>query len=300
MGLQDIIGSFNHKFSSAKSILSLIPAIAAFYPISLMAKPFLYFIHGMGSNPTAMTTLENRFIEDGFKVASNLNLTNPDMDAPHAAEYINNNLDAISRNVIVSYDSRHETVEDAAMRLYNEMFPKKSGVEVALIAHSLGGLVARYIAEVINPQYERVNITKVVLLGTPNKGVALIDISKLDFGLRAVEKALFGNAAFNEIMVGSDLMHRLNDDGLADISYLVIAGSANDNQLDNSRYRAMSMALKKLYNCDNDGVVPIASVDISNLQGWGYDDEFHKVYSNHGGLLANQEVINEIEGFLRK
>ena len=300
MGLRNIIKSFDRKFSSAKSFLSFIPAIAAFYPISMTAKPFLYFIHGMGSNPEAMVTLENRLIEDGFKVASNLNLTNPDMDAVQTAKYINSNADAIGRNVILYYDSRYETVEQAAIRLYDKMFPKKSGAEVALIAHSLGGLVARYIAEVINPQYERVNITKVVLLGTPNKGIALIDISKLDFNLVLLEKRLFGSAAFDEVQASSNLIHQLNDDGLAGISYCVIGGVAMDEQLDNSRYRMMSKVLKKVYTCGNDGVVPIASVDISDLQGWGYDDEFHKVYDNHSGLLTDPSMLGIIERFLRK
>ncbi len=289
----------------------------------------IYVVHGMGSNPYAVKNFAQRLINDGYVVPSHARIADYSGSGVEAAKIVDR-IAAMPFSVsdmLLYYDSKTETIEEAAEKFYRHLFiDNHVNDDVVLIGHSMGGLVVRYMAEVLNKQYRKARITKVITIGTPNNGVGLVEKARRNKSLEQICSLVFGNAAFFEVSPHSNFMYKLNADGLdAGISYLAIAGNykpvfgvaktllvvvdaINSDELSINQLDAIKQAVNQfehyslmylLLDKPNDGVVPRNSVDIRQLGNFGYDDRFIVVdYCNHSDLMNDSRIISIVEDFL--
>lgn len=289
----------------------------------------IYVVHGMGSNPYAVKNFAQRLIDDGYVVPSHARICDYSGSPIEAAKMVDR-IAAMPFSVsdmLLYYDSKTETIEEAAEKFYKHLFIDNSvSDDVVLIGHSMGGLVVRYMAEVLNKKYRKVHITKVITIGTPNNGVELVENARSNKSLEQICSLVFGEAAFFEVSPYSNFMYKLNADGLdANISYLAVAGNykpvfgiaktllvivdaINNDRLNINQFDMVKQAVEQfghysimyfLLDKPNDGVVPCSNVDIRRLGNFGYDDRFVVVdYCNHSDLMNDSRVIDIVERFL--
>ena len=119
-----------------------------------------------------------------------------------------------------------------------------NGVELTVVGHGTGGLVARWLAEQLKAPY----VKRLVLVGTPNAGAKLAALAASVTGMLTdalnftgpVKYAITGLAwllkhlklhpgtAFNEMQPGSDLMQKIQASAMAPgVEYKIIAGDAS-------------------------------------------------------------------------
>lgn len=77
-----------------------------------------------------------------------------------------------------NYPSLKETLESQARDLVNFLNTLERVKEITLIGHSQGGLVIRKALEMNAPWRQRIELTGLIFIGTPNQGAAMADFSK--------------------------------------------------------------------------------------------------------------------------
>lgn len=258
-------------------------------------KKQIFLVHGMGGNEYSMNDLKNAI----------------QMQIGIDAE-------------IFTYNSKYETIEEAANRLYN-LF---NSDYIVLIGYSLGGLVSRYAGEKLDGGKR---VKKIATIGTPNKGVKTVEIFmklktlenvaqwgayneiyKMIFKknkklikegmLERILKNVFGERAFLELNPHSNLIYKLSTLN-SNIKYLCIVGKPNqiftEYRIKRRDYGIIT-GIEEITNGKTDGLVAEKSARLDDMPGWNYDDKIIYVNSGHVELKTNQTVINEVIKFIKE
>lgn len=240
---------------------------------------WVILVHGIRSDAGSMKDLEKALKEKGYHVVN------------------------------ISYPSTDQYIEEHAgilmKTLVNDITDFRNAEYVDMVTHSLGGLVARYYAEVIKQNQKVKNI---VTIGTPHTGSKLA-IYIYSFGseyadLGDISKELkkeWGDKALRQLIPDNDVLKKLNNDGLnPNISYLAIAGTKTTEKtffglVIPTKYTLSGGLIEK----PNDGVVTVESASyIKNLANFGSDDAVVEVKANHTELTHSNEVIQTVLKFL--
>jgi len=218
-----------------------------------------------------------------------------DSSYPHNLWYFKTK-DSGHRDVYISDYSDNDnlptmlSISDYAKNLKREIDyikNKEACSKVEIVAHSMGGLVARRYVESADfgSGYYESDVNNLVMLGTPNKGVPLAILkSVLDpFGL--LNLSLF--QCVSEMAPVSTFLTIINSNGInKDVNYYTFAGDGIINCKTN---------LCRLRNSDNqmDGLVWTYSVRLDDAR-----NNYIVKYADHSGLLTDGNVQNAINSIL--
>lgn len=216
-------------------------AITAHAPASQsMQKETVFLLHGLGRSRLAMWVLASRLEDAGFLV---------------------NNIGYSSL-----YHSPEEILENITLQI-NDRLPE-NGQPVHFVGHSLGGLLIRAYLD----QTKISNLGNVVLIGTPNKGTAVVDkyqdscwmklLGPTTLALSTAEASFPNSIPAPYYPVG------------------VIAGILTNNNNEDT-----------IPGID-DGLVALESAKVSNMT------DFITVESSHWMLRYNEEVAAQTIAFL--
>ena len=169
------------------------------------------------------------------------------------------------------YPSTQVSIPDAA-RFLDRMVKSLDGIdEINFVVHSMGGLVVRAYAM----EYSDPRIKRMVMLGTPNRGAELADITQQSWFLRTA-----AGPGARQLGTRSDgLIPKLP---VPKFEFAVIAGS-----------RGTATGWNPLIPGDDDGTVTVAS---TKLQG---ATDFNTVRATHSRLLWSEEAIAQTVSFLK-
>ncbi len=121
-----------------------LPVVRPLWPKQVEPKPPVLFIHGFLHNPSAFAWLKQKMVLQGWRHFRAANLATVQHTIPRLSEQV--------------------------LRTIHQM-QKQYGVEqVDVIAHSMGGILARYVLQVLEQDGV---IRKLITLGTPHQGTEL-------------------------------------------------------------------------------------------------------------------------------
>jgi pimeloyl-ACP methyl ester carboxylesterase len=199
-------------------------------------------LHGLASNPSVWNDMRIALAKDGWEART------------------------------VTYPTTEQGVAPNGDVLENLLRNQEGYGEIAIVAHSLGGLVTR--VALSRPSFETlpVPITKVVMLGTPNQGATLAAM------LRPVARAAV-TASANDL-----LPERARQFGTipAKVQFGVIAGGRNN-----------SVGYNPLLAGDNDSIVKVTETRTANM------DDFIVLPVLHNGMTSEPQVIEAVRRFLK-
>jgi len=260
---------------------------------TIEGKPVIVFIHGAASSPSRFDWLAGKLAKAGW-----------------------------TDQLRFAYDSRDEWVEEAAHRLAAFVAERTADDRrVVIIAHSLGGIVARYYVEFLGGAGKT---DALVLLGTPNRGTKTADNLRLMYQTDFVEKARldgkplqasqrillrimisslwleYGERAVLQISMDSPLIARLNSKPLpAGLQYLVVVGTSAEGGI-LGHYEQLNRLQSRLglpLPRPNDGLVPVASATIPAKLG---RTEVLRVRASHIALTFNKPTLEAIVSLLNR
>ena len=200
--------------------------------------------------------------------------------------------------------------------------------KVDIVAHSMGGLVARWYVQ----QRNKNDVGKLIMIGTPNHGADLANLPKaalksilekyfagdsilLEYNMDSLIDQIFSNSnvAIFELAPHSKFLQQLNgNDGCA---YDIENGKAYDDKRSEScRYSVIisehwfptlthmhlkinvfgSHDLDSFWATSGDGVVPRFSAKLSDVSIWFEDD------SSHDRQVESQGIINQVISLLQQ
>lgn len=149
----------------------------------------------------------------------------------------------------------------AALRDWLDAEPATRDRRVHLIAHSMGGLDARYLISRLNMADRVISLTTI---GTPHRGTPLADVgtARLRAAIVLLEKFKVPTGAFDDLTV--ERCHRFNDDtrDAPGVRYYSIAGKIRVKQFPPSSLLATYYLMRdsaRPTETDNDGMVPVES-----------------------------------------
>jgi triacylglycerol esterase/lipase EstA (alpha/beta hydrolase family) len=145
---------------------------------------------------------------------------------------------------------------------------------VHFVGHSLGGLVIRSYLKESKLKQEEINIGKVVLIGTPNKGSELADHLK-DSWLMDI-----GGGISRALVTGNDSLG--NNLGEVDYDVGIIAGT-----------KSSSLTREKFIG-PNDGLVSVESAKLINMS------DFIAIDVGHSQMRYNLDVCGQTIHYLQK
>jgi len=226
----------------------------------------LLFIHGLNSSPDTWDNMINKFS----------GLTG----SPYSQIWT------------FGYNTAMSISSNAAI-LKNALASYCSGKKVDIIAHSMGGLVARYLIEKSNGK-EYVN--KLVTLGTPHSGSPLATLRALVGGLTVLEgfpgmlSYYFATQGLGDLKPGSSFLNQLATLSNPPVPYYIVAAKNNP-----SRWWASRNTF--LLPGDDDGAVTVTSaLAVPNVIA------SHTVTIDeaiaHFFLHSNDEVYNKVISWL--
>jgi Ca-activated chloride channel family protein len=191
--------------------------------------------------------------------------------------------------------------------------------KVDIIAHSMGGLVARTYIECSDFGLKMFNqnvvpVRRLIMLGTPNHGVLKTTLNKnvelqkkyyetrgMDEDKRKINTKYFGNYAINEITADSYFLNILNfgkknpnleemktDKLNPDVHYVTIAGMAY-TVLDFFSYWDFT----KLYDLYTKGELSDGFIRSDSVYLDG-SDQYHYVWADHSGLIKKKKVFDMV------
>ena len=179
--------------------------------------------------------------------------------------------DAGYTTVSFDYPSTQISITDAARFLDRSVKSLEGFNEINFVVHSMGGLVVRaYAMEFRDPRIKRM-----VMLGTPNRGAELADITQQYWIFRAAA----GPGARQLGTRADGLIPKLP---APDFEFAVIAGS-----------RGTATGWNPLIPGDDDGTVTVASTKLNGAADFG------TVRAIHSRLLRNEEAIAQTVSFLK-
>jgi pimeloyl-ACP methyl ester carboxylesterase len=201
----------------------------------------VYLLHGLGRSRFAMWVLASRLEDAGFNVYNigyaSINKTPEEI------------LENISRQINASLPDTDQTVH--------------------FVGHSLGGLLIRAYLEKTSIR----NLGNIVLMGTPNKGTALVDNYRDSWWMQ-----MLGPAA---LALSTDENSFPNAIGRPYYPVGIIAGVYGDNDNDD------------ILPGEDDGLVPLESTKIDGMT------DFIAIETSHYMMRYNREVADQTIMFLR-
>lgn len=169
------------------------------------------------------------------------------------------------------YPSTQVSIPEAARYLDRLIQSLEGFDEINFVVHSMGGLVVR----AYTMEYEDLRIKRMVMLGTPNRGAELADITQQYWIVRTA-----GGPSARQLGTRADgLIPKLP---VPKFEFAVIAGS-----------RGTSTGWNPLIPGDDDGTVTVASTRLSGAT------DFATVRALHSRLLRNEEVLTQTVSFLK-
>ncbi|MDY6896178.1 MAG: hypothetical protein SVO01_12310, partial [Thermotogota bacterium] len=204
-------------------------------------------------------------------------------------------------------------IEFEGRRLAQELsrFPNK---KFDIIAHGIGGLIARYALESTQTIQ---NVENLVLISTPNKGSNLANplFFNLLFGKDAdILSQLFNvenstilkitlqissyldqiNSYYEDLIPNSEFLNRLNSFGIRnDIGYLAIIGSNPEIEEDLSN-KYIARLYPEFVQRNGDGIVSVDSANLERIERTYYSEKsFYEIYND-------PDVLNIIVSFLEE
>ena len=209
--------------------------------LAAMTGPAVILIHGLLRSSKCMVEMESKLRDAGYSTVE-FDYPSTQISIPEAASY----LDRLVRSL--------------------------DGVdEINFVVHSMGGLVVR----AYSMEYEDPRIKRMVMLGTPNRGAELADITQQFWILRTA-----GGPGARQLGTRADgLISKLP---IPKFEFAVIAGS-----------RGTPSGWNPLIPGDDDGTVTVASTKLSGAA------DFATVRALHSRLLWNEEVLAQTVNFLK-
>lgn len=188
---------------------------------------------------------------------------------------INSNLQEHGYKTLpIDYPSRRfhvfQLVEQFIMPKINKEISSCS--KIHFVGYSMGGIMVRYIIANHRPK----NLGRVVYIATPHTGVEVVN----NLGKYIWFKTIFGPAV-QDLAVGTEFLKKLPP--AADYESGVISGNFSVNPF-TSLF---------LISGDDDGTISVESTKINGMK------DHIILNSTHNMLLYNQEVIEEVEYFIR-
>jgi pimeloyl-ACP methyl ester carboxylesterase len=172
----------------------------------------------------------------------------------------------------ITYPTTEQGVQPNADVVETLLKNQEGYSEIAIVAHSLGGLITR--ATLSRPSFTTlpVPVTTVVMLGTPNQGAVLAAM------LRPIARAAV-TASANDL-----LPERARQFGSipASIKFAVIAGGRNS-----------TIGYNPLLAGDNDSIVRVDETKTANM------DDFIVLPVTHTQMTTDIATINAVRRFLR-
>ena len=226
-------------------------------------------VHGWCGSPNSFGKMANLLTQDGFTVQS----YDYSIET-QTAESVGNGI----------------TIEDLAFEFagYINHYLRDSGAsQVDVVAHSMGGVVARaWMAGMTLASYQG-QIRKLIEVGTPNYGVSLAAFDKYRNFLRAVGYQSCSSTQSSQLSFGSSFIWKLHDAWLHNSpilpeNILFIAGTQDDQG--------------KFYECNlqgcDDGLVQVSSAVLPDTP----DERIRYVPYKHSGSIptGNNLSIAEI------
>jgi pimeloyl-ACP methyl ester carboxylesterase len=173
----------------------------------------------------------------------------------------------------VSYPSTRASIRDHADQLERVLNALEGTRRISFVTHSLGGIVAREVLARDSDWKKRIEIGRLVMLGTPNQGSVVAELLR-DW----LPYQIVAGKSGQELTLGS----------VAGVpppacSFGIIAGGTGDDR-----------GLNPLLPGDNDGTVLVAD---TRLEG---ADDFLLVRRAHSWLMSDPEVIKATIRFLKE
>jgi pimeloyl-ACP methyl ester carboxylesterase len=169
------------------------------------------------------------------------------------------------------YPSTQVSIPEAAKFLDRTVKSLEGFDEINFVVHSMGGLVVR----AYTMEYDDPRIKRMVMLGTPNRGAELADITQKYWICRTA-----GGPGARQLGTSSDgLIPKLP---VPRFEFAVIAGS-----------RGTATGWNPLIPGDDDGTVTVASTKLAGAA------DFCTVNAVHSRLLWNQDALNRTVNFLK-
>ena len=217
------------------------PGAPGMIPPAVGAGGDIVVLHGLGRSSSAMRRLDGKLQEAGYFV------------------------------VRPQYDSVWSTPEEnlADLRRQIALCCEGRSAKLHFVGHSLGGLMIRAYLEDARPE----NLGHVVLLGTPNRGTAIVD------GLSGSWWFSFAGPTAAALGTGPDSFP--NSLPAPDYPVGVIAG------------RRMDRDNEDILPGEDDGLVAVASTRIDGMA------DFLVVDVGHARLRSNDEVARQVVTFLQ-
>lgn len=169
------------------------------------------------------------------------------------------------------YPSTQVSIPEAAAYLDRMVQSLEGFDEIHFVVHSMGGLVVR----AYTMDYDDPRIKRMVMLGTPNRGAELADISQKYWLVRTA-----GGPGARQLVTSQDgLIPKLP---VPKFEFAVIAGC-----------RGTATGWNPFIPGDDDGTVTVASTKLAGAA------DFSTVNAVHSRLLWNQEALDQTVSFLK-
>jgi pimeloyl-ACP methyl ester carboxylesterase len=205
------------------------------------SRRLVLLMHGLASNPAVWETMRKLLESDGWEARS------------------------------ITYPTTEQGVQPNADIVEALLKNQEGYSEIAIIAHSLGGLITR--ATLSRPSFATlpVPVTRVIMLGTPNQGAVLAAM------LRPVARAAV-TASANDL-----LAERARQFGSipASVQFGVIAGG-----------RSNSLGYNPILAGDNDSIVRVEETRTGNM------DDFLVLPVTHMKMTTDPATISAVRRFL--
>jgi len=197
--------------------------------------------------------------------------------------------------------------------------------KVDIVAHSMGGLVARWYIQRLDGR----DVGKLIMIGTPNHGADMarlpkgalkslvniiltnLGLSQLGYSADILMEEITSNFAINQMIPHRDFLQDLNNNDCC--AYDIEKGKECDDET--SKYSRYAVVTSKhwfptlahqhknifgipfdvYWATSGDGVVPFYSAKLSGVSIWSEDDSFHA-----GGQTNSQAIIDEIRSLLQQ
>ena len=221
----------------------LITALLCIAPQVALAKDCVILLHGLGRSAASMFVMQNYLDAEGY--------------------------DAIS----LGYPSRLKPIPELAARVVKKIPKRCVDQTTHFVTHSMGGILMRYAAEHLPSSLPK-DMGRTVMLGPPNKGSEIVDISRAGAWFRIAN----GTAG---LALGTDKDSWPNRLGAYPFALGIIAGNQSIEPY-------WSGSIKG----EDDGKV---SVESTKLEGMDY----HLVLPvTHTFMMQNPEVMRQVLHFL--
>lgn len=232
----------------------------------LNTKKTLILVHGFKRNENDMVDLQDQLSKDGYYTNNGV-IKIDKLDCPGILR------DANPVSFRVSYydiTTKNPTIDDLSTYLstvIDSVISCGGGNKVDIVAHSMGGLVARNYIRMGDNQKK---VGKLIVLGTPNHGV---NGWKIDLG------SILWEGQVDDMNNKSLFLEKLNaiDETIGNVQYYTIAGDLGDGNDHFSPFGRVPGEIKKesvsLKGAIFNAVVPCSHTDlrIPDNCGWGYN-----------------------------